>query len=119
VEAAKNLASENVGESPTKGGSKQQMSKLLVKERPASLFFRVVKNKEEVYDIITHSFSRKQGWNELPHGMDLRHSWNFMWSWSKLTIDLTRLLAFQRVNHFSGNKNVSRKDFLKRNIERA
>jgi tubulin polyglutamylase TTLL5 len=23
------------------------------------------------------------------------------------------------VNHFSGNKNVSRKDFLKRNIERA
>ena len=42
-----------------------------------------------------------------------------MWSWSKITVDMHRLLVFQRVNHFAGNKNVSRKDFLKRNIERA
>ena len=42
-----------------------------------------------------------------------------MWSWSKITVDMHRLLVFQRVNHFIGNKNVSRKDFLKRNIERA
>lgn len=42
-----------------------------------------------------------------------------MWSWSKITIDLTKLMVFQKVNHFTGNKNVSRKDFLKRNIERA
>jgi tubulin polyglutamylase TTLL5 len=27
--------------------------------------------------------------------------------------------VLQKVNHFTGNKNVSRKDFLKRNIERA
>jgi tubulin polyglutamylase TTLL5 len=78
-----------------------------------------VKNKTEVYDIITRSFNRKRGWQELPHGLDLRNSWNFMWSWSKLTIDLTKIMVFQKVNHFTGNKNVSRKDFLKRNIERA
>lgn len=83
------------------------------------MYFRVVKNKTEVYDIITRAFSRKKGWSELPHGLDLRNSWNLMWSWSKITIDLTKLLVFQKVNHFTGNKNVSRKDFLKRNIERA
>ena len=42
-----------------------------------------------------------------------------MWAWSKITIDLNKLMIFQKVNHFTGNKNVSRKDFLKRNIERA
>ena len=32
---------------------------------------------------------------------------------------MSRLLVWQKVNHFIGAKNVSRKDFLKRNIERA
>ena len=99
--------------------SEGQVSKLYDPERDPTLFFRVVKTKSEVYDIITRAFSRKRGWQELPHGLDLRNSWNFMWSWSKITIDLTKLLIFQKVNHFTGNKNVSRKDFLKRNIERA
>ena len=67
---------------------------LIVKERDSSLYFRVVKNKKEVYDIISRSFGRIKGWNELPHGLDLRTSWNFMWSWSKITIDLTKLLVF-------------------------
>ena len=88
-------------------------------ERPSQLFFRVVKQKTEVYDIITRSFSRKSRWNELPHGLDLRNCWNLMWVWSKLQKDMSRLLVWQRANHFIGAKNVSRKDFLKRNIERA
>jgi len=94
-------------------------SKFIDANRDPTLYFRVVKTKSEVYDIITRCFSKKKGWNELPHGLDLRNSWNLMWSWSKITIDLTKLLVFQKVNHFTGNKNVSRKDFLKRNIERA
>mmetsp|Transcript_28937 Transcript_28937/g.43684 ORF Transcript_28937/g.43684 Transcript_28937/m.43684 type:complete len:251 (+) Transcript_28937:1026-1778(+) len=97
----------------------EKQSKLVDPARDPSLYFRVVKTKTEVYDIITRSFSRKKGWSELPHGLDLRNSWNLMWSWSKITIDLGKLLVFQKVNHFTGNKNVSRKDFLKRNIERA
>ena len=55
-----------------------------VVEKPSQLYFRVVKTKTEVYDIITRSFSRKPRWNELPHGLDLRNSWNLMWLWSKL-----------------------------------
>ena len=39
-----------------------------------TLFYRVVKNKSEVYDIITRSFLRKTCWNELPHGMNLKTS---------------------------------------------
>ena len=89
------------------------------KERVSQLYFRVVKTKSEVYDIITRSFSRKSQWNELPHGLDLRNGWNLMWVWSKLQRDMSRMLVWQKANHFIGAKNVSRKDFLKRNIERA
>ena len=78
-----------------------------------------MKNRTEVYDIISRSFSKKKNWQELPHGLDLRNSWNLLWTWSKIKIDLSKLLVWQRCNHFSGAKNVSRKDFLKRNIEMA
>lgn len=87
--------------------------------KESTLFFRVVKNRTEVYDIITRAFSRKKRWNELPHGLDLRNSWNLLWTWSKIKIDISKLLVWQRCNHFSGAKNVSRKDFLKKNLERA
>lgn len=88
-------------------------------ERESSLYFRVVKNRSEVYDIISRAFGRKKRWDELPHGLDLRNVWNLLWTWSKIKIDITKLLVWQRCNHFNGAKNVSRKDFLKRNIERA
>lgn len=64
------------------------------KNRPSQLYYRVVKTKTEVYDIITRSFSRKPRWNELPHGIDLRSSWNLMWVWSKLQRDMSRMLVW-------------------------
>lgn len=33
------------------------------------LFYRVVRTKEEVYDIINSSFHRTASWHELPHGL--------------------------------------------------
>jgi hypothetical protein len=63
-------------------------------ERESSLFYRVVKNRTEVYDIISRAFSRKKRWNELPHGLDLRNSWNLLWTWSKIKIDITKLLVW-------------------------
>jgi len=59
-----------------------------------TLYFWVVKNKPEVYDIITRAFARKKMYNELPNGMDLWNSWNFMWSWSKIRIDISKLLVW-------------------------
>lgn len=50
--------------------------------------------------------------------MDLKMSWNLLWTWSKPQIDLKELFYFQKVNHFFGNKEIARKDLLKKNIER-
>lgn len=118
-QAQKNLNMEEIIEQVQKQSESNDSAPAVGGKREPSLYFRVVKTKSEVYDIISRSFNRQKGWQELPHGLDLRSSWNFMWSWSKITIDLQKLLVFQKVNHFTGNKNVSRKDFLKRNIELA
>ncbi len=63
-------------------------------ERESSLYFRVVKNRSEVYDIISRAFARKKRWDELPHGLDLRNVWNLLWTWSKIKIDITKLLVW-------------------------
>ena len=81
-------------------------NKLIDIDREPALFFRVIKNKTEVYDIITRAFSRKKRWNELPHGLDLRNSWNFLWSWSKIRIDISKLLVWQKCNHFPQSKQL-------------
>jgi tubulin polyglutamylase TTLL5 len=80
------------------------------------LFYRVVRTKEEVYDIINSSFHRTVNWFELPHGLELKMSWNLLWTWSRPQIDFQDLFFFQKVNHFIGNKQIARKDLLKKNI---
>lgn len=79
-------------------------------------YYRVIRSREEVYDIITTGFLRRKGWKQLPHGCGLKFSWNFFWSWSKPDIDLSKLLVWQRINHFPFNKNLSRKDLLYKNL---
>ena len=100
---------------------KQELKKneLIDLDKEPTLFFRVIKNRQEVYDIITRAFARKRRWNELPHGLDLRNSWNFLWSWSKIRIDISKLLVWQKWNHFPQSRQMCRKDNLKKNIERA
>ena len=82
-----------------------------------NLFYRVVRTKEEVYDIVNSSFHRTHDWLELPHGLELKSSWNLLWTWSRPQIDFSDLFLFQKVNHFLGNKQLARKDLLKKNIE--
>ena len=113
-EANKNLEAADAADT-----TEEKVTPFIDSERKSTLYFRVIKSRSEVYDIITRSFSRKSRWNELPHGLDLRNSWNLLWTWSKIKSDVSKLLCWQRANHFIGAKNVSRKDFLKRNIERA
>lgn len=60
---------------------------------------------------------RRKLWKELPHGCSLRSSWNLFWSWSKPDIDISKLLVWQRINHFPFNKNLSRKDLLYKNLD--
>lgn len=94
-------------------------NKMIDFDRETTLFYRVIKNKTEVYDIIKCAFNRKKMWNELPHGLDLRNSWNFMWSWSKIRIDISKLIVWQKCNHFPHSMQLCRKDNLKKNLERA
>ena len=87
---------------------KQELNKneLIDIDKEPTLFFRVIKNRQEVYDIITRAFARKKRWNELPHGLDLRNSWNFLWSWSKIRIDISKLLVWQKCNHFPQSRQM-------------
>jgi len=81
-------------------------------------YYKVVQNRTEVYDIVTRTFHKKDGWEELPHGLGLSNSWNLFWTWSKPKLDYSRLCCWQKVNHFPENKHLTRKDCLKRCIDR-
>lgn len=49
--------------------------------------------------------------------MNLKTSWNLLWSWAKPEVDFNKLLVFQKVNHYPQNKNLSRKDLLYKNLD--
>lgn len=67
---------------------------------------------------MTSTFNRTADWAELPHGLNLGFSWNMLWTWAKPQIEFKKLLFFQKVNHFPHNKHISRKDMLKKNLEK-
>lgn len=81
-------------------------------------YYKVVQNRSEVYDIVTRVLHRMDGWEELPHGLGLSNVWNLCWTWSKPKLDYSRLCAWQKVNHFPENRHLTRKDCLKRTIDR-
>mmetsp|Transcript_33418 Transcript_33418/g.76354 ORF Transcript_33418/g.76354 Transcript_33418/m.76354 type:complete len:1177 (+) Transcript_33418:33-3563(+) len=81
-------------------------------------YYKVVQNRTEVYDIVTRVFHKKVGWEELPHGFGLSNVWNLCWTWSKPKLDYSRLCVWQKVNHFPENKHLTRKDCLKRCLDR-
>lgn len=101
------------------GGQEEDLDETSSSDAQKSLYYRVVKSRNEVYDIVTRSFLRKRNWLELPHGINLRTTWNLLWTWSKPEIDMSKLFFFQKVNHFPGNKAIVRKDLLKKNVERV
>ncbi|GLC66151.1 hypothetical protein PLESTF_000390500 [Pleodorina starrii] len=45
------------------------------------------------------------------------HVWNVLWSWSvKVRVPVSELLVWQRVNHFSEARQLTRKDLLKKHL---
>jgi hypothetical protein len=84
-----------------------------------SLHFRVKSGRSEVNNIVTDVFNNfLKEWEELPAGLGLGLSWNILWTWSKPRIKMSHLLAWQRVNHYPDSKELTRKDLLKKNIQR-
>ena len=88
-------------------------------DKTNKMFFRVVLSKPEIYDIMCYTLGVKPDWRELPHGNNLGTSWNLLWTYSTPKLEYKNLLAFQKVNHFINNRNLSRKDLLKRSIDRV
>ena len=76
-------------------------------------------SRPEVCNIVSDVFNDKLNhWEELPAGLGLGLSWNILWTWSKPRIRMNHLLIWQKVNHYPDSKQLTRKDLLKKNIER-
>ena len=108
----------------------------------ATLHFRVNStSRPEVYSIVTQALAQdsQEGWYkqhassayqtalcpiynarwvEMPTGLGLGTTWNLLWTWSKPRINYASLLVWQKVNHFPRSRELTRKDLLKRNINR-
>lgn len=94
------------------------MSKDIEFFRKNKMFFRVVLSRPEIYDIMCYTLGQIKEWQELPHGLLLGQSWNLLWTYSSPGISFANLFAWQKVNHFINNRQLSRKDLLKKSIER-
>ena len=97
------------------------------RENPQQLCYCVQpkdhKKETDVYDIVTESAGRLANWIEIPWERRGNHSFNLLWSWSnphkgKTGVDASKLLVWQRVNRFPDSKPLTRKDSLKRNLQR-
>ena len=75
-------------------------------------------SRVEVCNLITDVFRQDfPEWEELPSGLGLGLSWNFLWSWGRPRLNFDHLLVWQKVNHFNGSGQLTRKDMLKRNLQ--
>ncbi|KFH10037.1 Tubulin-tyrosine ligase family protein [Toxoplasma gondii MAS] len=83
-----------------------------------SRYFKVEKSRPEVYRIVSSAFQKVGGWKTLPETPHWEYAWNLLWTWHRPRIDYNRLLSFQKVNHFPESRQLTRKDNLKRCIER-
>ncbi|CBZ54072.1 putative tubulin-tyrosine ligase family protein [Neospora caninum Liverpool] len=83
-----------------------------------SRYYKVEKSRHEVYKIVSSAFRKVGGWKTLPEAPHWDYAWNLLWTWHRPRIDYNRLLSFQKVNHFPESRQLTRKDNLKRCIER-
>lgn len=83
------------------------------------MHYRVASSRPEVTNIVNDVFkSALKTWVELPEGLGLGLTWNLLWSWGKPKVNYNHLLVWQKVNHFHDSKQLTRKDLLKKNIQR-
>lgn len=82
------------------------------------MHYRVKSSRVEVCNLINDVFAQSLlDWEELPSGLGLGLSWNFLWSWGRPRLNFDHLLVWQKVNHFTESRQLTRKDMLKRNIQ--
>jgi len=111
--------------------SSEAANSLVYPGSAAALHYRVnASTRSEVYDIVSDALKdwpgnvfnnggeehEEEAWVELPNGLGLGTTWNLLWTWSRPGINYSSLLAWQKVNHFPGSRELTRKDYLKRYV---
>ncbi|TNJ26674.1 Tubulin tyrosine ligase [Giardia muris] len=65
---------------------------------------------------VIHEICRNRGWRLVGEGED----WNLLWSDRSVAAErLMRMRTYQRINHFPGMYEITRKDTLARNLNKA
>lgn len=99
--------------------SKNNVSSVVYNSSTRGLHYRVISPRPEVSNIITDVLqSLPTHWEELPPGLGLGVSWNLLWTWSKPHVDISHLVVWQKINHYEGSKHLTRKDLLKKSLQR-
>lgn len=83
-------------------------------------FYRINSRRPEVRALLDEVFSHYSlsEWNELPDHVNVS-SWNLLWTWGQpKSSDFDNLLVFQKINRFRHTKGLTRKDLLKKNMQR-
>lgn len=92
-------------------------------EGPSDLIFRISSSRTEVSGIVSDVLcslddANADTWRLQPEGYGLGASWNLLWTWAQPKLEIDSLLAFQKINRFRKSKGLTRKDLLKKNIQR-
>eukprot|EP01064_Diplonema_japonicum_P032643 TRINITY_DN6189_c0_g1_i1.p1 TRINITY_DN6189_c0_g1~~TRINITY_DN6189_c0_g1_i1.p1 ORF type:complete len:903 (+),score=78.50 TRINITY_DN6189_c0_g1_i1:1784-4492(+) len=72
------------------------------------------KSRDEVYQLVQYTLENVNGWSECTR----KSFFNYMWMWRKPRISCKYLFALQRVNHYPGSFVLTRKDCLKKCLQR-
>ena len=81
------------------------------------MVYKVTDERPEVYKLVTASFQHVGNWHEDQNTDSGNPHWNIMWSWSsKPKLNRQDLNIWQRVNHYPGANQLTRKDILKKNL---
>ena len=89
---------------------------------PPFRFYKVVSTREEIDGIISAALTRNVpnhfNWKALPQNMGIESSWNLLWTWKRPCIDTHKLLSFQKISRFFKTSGLTRKDLLKKSLQR-
>jgi len=82
------------------------------------LFYHIKSNRPEVVDIVSRCFSDRalSQWEEATDCV----LWNLLWTWGMpKAADFEHILVFQKISRFRQTRGLTRKDLLKKNIQRC
>jgi hypothetical protein len=86
----------------------------------AFLYGIKAKNREEVASIVDDIFESDEQWHNITNWQEVGtcSSWNLLWTWEKPKINPEHLLVFQKISRFKDTRYLTRKDLLKKKLQR-